>query len=59
MLEVQELNIVDYLVYRRDAFIYSMNQSERGREYLDNAFRLEQTTPDRNSLSSHFGKGAS
>ncbi|SFE83977.1 hypothetical protein SAMN02910278_01838 [Peptostreptococcus sp. D1] len=59
MVEVQELSIVDYLIYRRDAFIYSMNQSEKGREYLDNAFRLEQTTPDRNALSSHFKKGAS
>lgn len=57
MLQVQDLDIVDYLIYRRDAFIYSMNQSDKGREYLDNAYRLEQTTPDRDSLSSHFGKG--
>lgn len=54
MLEVQELDIVDYLIYRRDAFIYSLNQSEKGREYLDNAYRLEETKPNINALHSHF-----
>lgn len=56
MLEVEELDYLDYLLYRRDAFIYRMSQSEKGQEYLDNAWRLEQTEPDRKSLRNKFGK---
>ena len=56
MLEVEKLDIVQYLLYRRDAFIYKMSQTEKGREYLDNAYRLEQTAPDRKSLRDQFGE---
>lgn len=56
MLEVEDLNIVDYLVYRRDAFIYKLSQTEKGREYLNNAYRLELTAPDRKSLRDQFGE---
>lgn len=56
MLEVEELDYLDYLIYRRDAFIWRMSQSEKGQEYLDNAWRLEQTRPDRDSLRKKFGK---
>lgn len=47
---------IDYLQYRRDAFISEMSQSEKGQKYLDNAWRLEQTTPDREALRKKFGK---
>ncbi|MBQ3513426.1 MAG: hypothetical protein IJA32_06460 [Lachnospiraceae bacterium] len=57
MLEVEELDYFDYLQYRRDAFIYSLSKTEQGQEYLDNAYRLEQTEPDRKSLKERFGKG--
>ena len=56
MLEVDELNYLDYLRYRRDAFIYRMSQTEKGQEYLDKAYRLEQTKPDREALRNKFGK---
>jgi hypothetical protein len=56
ILQVGELDYIDYLRYRRDAFIYNMSQSEKGQEYLDNAYRLEQTTPDREALRDKFGK---
>ena len=56
MLEVEELNYLDYLRYRRDAFIYRMSQTEKGQEYLDNAYRLEQTKPDKEALRNKFGK---
>lgn len=56
ILQVQELDYLDYLLYRRDAFIYRMTQTEKGEEYLNNAWRLEQTTPDRKSLRNRFGK---
>ena len=56
MLQVEELDYIDYLIYRRDAFIYKMSQSEQGETYLNNAYRLEQTEPDRESLIEKFGK---
>lgn len=55
-MEVNELDYLDYLIYRRDAFIYFMSQSEAGEQYLNNAWRLEQTEPDRDSLRAKFGK---
>lgn len=48
--EVRALDYVEYLTYRRDAFIHRLNQTEHGQEYLDNAWRMEQTEPDRESL---------
>ena len=56
MLEVDQLNYIDYLQYRRDAFIYRMSQTEKGQEYLNKAYRLEQTKPDRKALREKFGK---
>lgn len=56
LIEVEELDYVDYLIYRRDAFIYQMSQSKEGQEYLDKAYRLEQTKPDREALRNKFGK---
>ena len=56
MLEVEELDFIEYLQYRRDAFIYNMSRTEKGQEYLDNAYRLEQTDPDRKSLRDQFGE---
>lgn len=50
MLQVQELNLEEYLMLKRDAFIERMNRTESGREYLENAARLECTTPDRSGL---------
>jgi hypothetical protein len=50
------LDYIDYLQYRRDAFIYRMSQTEKGQEYLDNAYRLEQTKPDRKRLREKYGK---
>ena len=49
-LQVGQLNYVQYLAYRRDAFIHYLSQTEKGQEYLDNAWRMEQTKPDRAAL---------
>ena len=54
MLDVEELDLVQYLFYLREAFIYNCSQSEEGREYLRNAKRLEQTNPDRKKLREKF-----
>lgn len=56
MNEIEELEYIDYLQYRRDAFIHEMNKTEEGREYLENAYTLTQTKPDRIKLRSLFGK---
>ena len=54
--EIEELEYIDYLQYRRDAFIHAINQTEEGREYLENAHTLTQTEPDRQRLRELFGK---
>lgn len=56
ILEVEDLDYIDYLRYRRDAFISRLSQTDKGLEYLDNAYRIEQTEPDRKSLRDKFGK---
>ena len=56
MLQVEELDYIDYLIYRWDAYIHRMSQTEDGEKYLNNAWRLEQTKPDRDGLRKKFGK---
>jgi hypothetical protein len=56
ILDVEELDYLDYMRYRRDAFIYFLSQTESGSEYLDNAYRLQQTKPDKKSLRQQFGE---
>lgn len=56
MREVEKLDIVVYLLYRRDAFIFKLSQTEKGREYLNNAYRLGLEKPDRKSLREQFGE---
>jgi len=58
LLQVRDLDYIEYLRLRRDAFIYDLSQTEAGLEYLDNAYRMEQTKPDRVRLRKHFGKEA-
>lgn len=53
--DVCDLLLDDYLLLR-DAFIARKLQSADGREYLDNAWRLEQTEPDVDGLRSTFGR---
>ena len=56
--EVGRLSYLLYLQYRRDAYLYQLEQTEAGREYLANAWRMEQTKPDRPGLRKKLGKGA-
>lgn len=55
-VEVGRLDYLEYLTYRRDALIYMLSKTEAGEEYLDNAWRMEQTKPDRAALREKFGK---
>lgn len=54
--QIAALDYVTYLTWRRDAFIHRWSQTEKGREYLDNAWRMEQTKPDREALRKKLGK---
>ena len=55
-LEIEELPFDVWLHLLRDAFITRMRATEKGREYLNNAWRLTQTKPDRRALREKFGK---
>lgn len=56
LVEVRELDYLQYLIWRRDAYIYMLSRTEAGQEYLDNAWRMEQTTPDRAGLRKKLGR---
>ena len=56
--EVWELDYLLYLTLRRDAFISWLSKSEKGEEYLNNAWRMEQTEPDRAALRKKIAKEA-
>ena len=55
-LEVEVLDYLQYLIWRRDAYIYMLSRTEEGQEYLDNAYRMEQTEPDRKKLRAKLGR---
>ncbi|MEE1401496.1 MAG: hypothetical protein UF305_04325 [Oscillospiraceae bacterium] len=50
------LDYIQYLSWRRDAYIHRLEQTSEGREYLKNAWRMTQTKPDRAALRRKFGR---
>lgn len=52
--DVDDLDYIDYLILRRDAFITKLNSTESGRKYLNDAYRLTLTKPDRKRLREQF-----
>lgn len=52
--EIMELDCYTYRVLLKDAFIHKMSQSKDGQEYLETAWILQQTTPDRDKLRENF-----
>lgn len=55
--EVVELDCYTFKVLVRDSFIEYMSQTKEGREYLEDAYYINLTAPDKQSLRKHFGKG--
>ncbi len=55
--EVEHLPIDIYLGLQRDAYIFNLQQTESGREYLEQCWILSQTEPDRGALREKFGRG--
>ena len=43
---IDRLSILDYWLLERDAFISALSMTEKGREYLNNAYRITQTEAD-------------
>ncbi|MCQ2464681.1 MAG: hypothetical protein MJ095_03765 [Oscillospiraceae bacterium] len=56
IMDVLELQLLDYLELFRDAVIYNNMKSEEGLQRLDEAWILEQTSPDRSALKELLGK---
>ena len=57
VLDVEDLDLVSFLCYVRDARIYQLSQTEDGNKYLKNAWRINQKAPERGRLRDKFGKG--
>lgn len=55
LFDVQQMDFICYLRLRRDAWIHALQQTEKGREYLENAWRMEQTKPERGKLRQKYG----
>lgn len=53
--EVWQLDYVEYLELRRDAYISKLNATESGRDYLDRAWRFSRTDNDREKSRRIFG----
>lgn len=52
--ECLELDCYTYKMLLKDAFIYQMRQTEKGVEYLENCWLLNQTQPDKEHLRQKF-----
>lgn len=50
-----ELDAFDFWRLLREATIFNLSQTEKGRDYLDEAWALEQKEPDRKALRRIFG----
>jgi hypothetical protein len=48
--EVGQLNYIQYLIWRRDAYIHMLSRTEAGQKYLDECWRMEQKKADRTAL---------
>lgn len=55
-VQIGDLNFLQFLIWRRDAYIRRLEQTEAGREYLENAYRMEQTGLDRAKLRKKLNK---
>ncbi|QEY35888.1 hypothetical protein FL966_01800 [Caproiciproducens galactitolivorans] len=56
IFQVQQMDVFTYWQLLRDAVIFTCQQSEQGRDYLERCWAAEQTEPDRKMLRQYFGK---
>ena len=57
MVDVEDLNVVDFCLLLRDSVIYRCSQTDKGLEYLENCWRITQTKMDKQSLRKKLAKG--
>ncbi|MBP3413174.1 MAG: hypothetical protein J6K89_07925 [Oscillospiraceae bacterium] len=55
--DINDLDIIDYLILRFDAYVQALSRTKEGREYLVNAWNRIQTEPDRAALRSLMAQG--
>lgn len=55
MLDVYELDIFTYWALLHDAVVYGNAQTEEGRKWLHNAWRINQTEPEEEKLHKKYG----
>jgi len=55
LFEVYQLDIVTYWALLHDAVVYGNAQTEEGRKWLHNAWRMTRTEPDRQKLHQKYG----
>ena len=53
--DVLALDCITFRYLLKDAFIAHMATSEEGRDFLEQAWMLKQTSPDRKALREKFG----
>lgn len=57
LIEIYDLDVDIYMFLRREAYIYNLRESEQGREYLKNCYRIQQTKPDREKVREKISHG--
>lgn len=55
---IGELDIIDYLILRFDAYVQALSRTKDGQDYLVNAWCYAQTEPDRAGLRKLLAGGA-
>lgn len=53
--EIESLDIFTYWLYLRDSFVWSLNCTESGRKYLEDAYYYSTSKTDREALRGLFG----
>ena len=48
--QIQKMDLDEYLFCMREAYISKLQQTEEGREYLYNCYRITQTKPEREKI---------
>lgn len=57
LLQVCELDVFTFWALLHDVIVYNRSQTKKGREWLQNAYRLTQKEPDTGKLRRKLGKG--
>lgn len=57
MPDIYDLDVITFWALLRDSVIYNRAQTESGRKWLHNAWRITQTEPETEKLKAKYGKG--